>query len=207
MPDGSSSAAPVTMPGPRRFQNARTPPGPGNSRFAWRRCAPRLSVFGAPVIGNNLLSSFHYPLPALWPGGCHRTIPTMFISDFAIRRPIITVVTTIALVVFGIAALARLQIDEFPDIDAPIVFIGIPYPGASPDQVEREVVDRIEDRVAAISGLDILRSTSTDGFAQIIAQFQDRKSTRLNSSHTVISYAVFCLKKKRNPMTRNARNA
>jgi len=101
----------------------------------------------------------------------------MFISDFAIRRPIITVVTTIALVVFGIAALARLQIDEFPDIDAPIVFIGIPYPGASPDQVEREVVDRIEDRVAAISGLDILRSTSTDGFAQIIAQFQFGKPT------------------------------
>jgi HAE1 family hydrophobic/amphiphilic exporter-1 len=95
----------------------------------------------------------------------------MFISDFAIRRPIITVVTMIALVVFGIAALARLQTDEFPDIDAPIVFIGIAYPGASPDQVEREVVNRIEDRISGISGLDILRSTSTDGFAQIIVQF------------------------------------
>ncbi len=95
----------------------------------------------------------------------------MFISDFAIRRPIITVVTMIALVVFGIAALAHLQTDEFPDIDAPIVFIGIVYPGASPDQVEREVVDRIEDRIAGISGLDQLKSTSTDGFAQIIVQF------------------------------------
>ena len=96
----------------------------------------------------------------------------MFISDFAIRRPIITVVTMIALVVFGIAALSKLQTDEFPDIDAPIVFIGIVYPGASPDQVEREVVDRIEDRISGIAGLDILRSTSTDGFAQIVAQFQ-----------------------------------
>ncbi|MFL5578569.1 MAG: efflux RND transporter permease subunit [Gemmatimonadaceae bacterium] len=96
----------------------------------------------------------------------------MFISDFAIRRPIVTVVTMIALVVFGIAALARLQTDEFPDIDAPIVFVGIAYPGASPDQVEREVVDRIEDRVSGISGLDELNSTSTDGFAQIIAQFK-----------------------------------
>src|SRR3954462_13604586 len=101
----------------------------------------------------------------------------MFISDFAIRRPIVTIVTMIALVVFGIAALTRLQTDEFPDIDAPIVFIGIAYPGASPDQVEREVVDRVEDRIAAISGLDILRSTSTDGFAQIIAQFQFGKPT------------------------------
>jgi len=101
----------------------------------------------------------------------------MFISDFAIRRPIITVVTMIALVVFGIAALSKLQTDEFPDIDAPIVFIGIVYPGASPDQVEREVVDRIEDRISGIAGLDILRSTSTDGFAQIIAQFQFGKPT------------------------------
>ncbi|HWJ23529.1 MAG TPA: efflux RND transporter permease subunit, partial [Gemmatimonadaceae bacterium] len=96
----------------------------------------------------------------------------MFISDFAIRRPIVTIVTMIALVVFGIAALARLQTDEFPDIDAPIVFIGIAYPGASPDQVEREVVDRLEDRISGISGLDQLVSTSTDGFAQIIVQFK-----------------------------------
>jgi HAE1 family hydrophobic/amphiphilic exporter-1 len=100
----------------------------------------------------------------------------MFISDFAIRRPIITVVAMIALVVFGIAALARLQTDEFPDIDAPIVFIGIVYPGASPDQVEREVVERLEDRISGIAGLDQLRSSSTDGFAQIIAQFQFGKS-------------------------------
>ncbi|MDF1503770.1 efflux RND transporter permease subunit [Roseisolibacter sp. H3M3-2] len=95
----------------------------------------------------------------------------MFISDFAIRRPIVTIVTMLALVVFGLVALFRLQTDEFPDIDAPIVFVGVAYPGASPEQVEREVVDRIEDRVAAISGLDKLNSTSTDGFAQIIVQF------------------------------------
>src|SRR6476620_11489683 len=101
----------------------------------------------------------------------------MFISDFAIRRPIITVVVTIALAVFGIAALARLQTDEFPDIDAPIVFIGIVYPGASPEQVEREVVDRLEDRISGISGLDKLTSTSTDGFAQIIVQFKFDKPT------------------------------
>ena len=101
----------------------------------------------------------------------------MFISDFAIRRPIVTVVTMLALVAFGAAALRRLQTDEFPDIDAPIVFIGIAYPGASPDQVEREVVDRLEDRIAGISGLDELRSTSTDGFAQIIVIFKFDKPT------------------------------
>src|SRR3954462_8694282 len=95
----------------------------------------------------------------------------MFISDFPIKRPIITVVTMIALVVFGLASLARLDTDEFPAIDAPIVFVGIAYPGASPDVVEREVVTRLEDKISGISGIDKINSTSTDGFAQIIVQF------------------------------------
>ncbi len=95
----------------------------------------------------------------------------MFISDFAIRRPIITVVTMIALVVFGLASLTRLDTDEFPSIDAPIVFVAIAYPGAAPDVVEREVVGRIEDKISGISGVDKINSTSTDGFAQIIVQF------------------------------------
>ena len=95
----------------------------------------------------------------------------MFISDFAIRRPIITVVTMIALVVFGLASLARLDTDEFPAIDAPIVFVAIAYPGAAPDVVEREVVSRVEDKISGISGVDKINSSSTDGFAQIIVQF------------------------------------
>ncbi|HVX38291.1 MAG TPA: efflux RND transporter permease subunit [Gemmatimonadaceae bacterium] len=95
----------------------------------------------------------------------------MFISDFAIRRPIVTIVTMIALVVFGLASLARLDTDEFPDIDAPIVFMGIAYPGAAPDVVEREVVTRLEDKISGISGVDKINSTSTDGFAQIVVQF------------------------------------
>src|SRR6476660_1183877 len=95
----------------------------------------------------------------------------MFVSDFAIRRPIVTVVTMIALVVFGLASLARLDTDEFPDIDAPIVFVAIAYPGASPDVVEREVVSRLEDKISGISGVDKINSTSRDGFAQIIVQF------------------------------------
>ena len=49
----------------------------------------------------------------------------MIISDFAIRRPVVTIVTMIALVVFGIAAFARLDTDEFPEIEAPIVFVGV----------------------------------------------------------------------------------
>src|SRR6476620_6676325 len=99
----------------------------------------------------------------------------MFISDFAIKRPIITIVSMLALVVFGLVSLAKLDTDEFPDFEQPIVFIGVAYPGASPDVVEREVVTRLEDKFSGISGVEKLNSTSTDGFAQIIIQFSFSK--------------------------------
>ena len=100
----------------------------------------------------------------------------MFISDLAIRRPVITVVTMLALVVFGIAALLQLETDEFPDVQPPIVAVAIPYPGASPDVVEREVIDPIEEVLSGISGVDKINSNSLDSFGNIIVQFVFEKN-------------------------------
>ncbi|HEX5439112.1 MAG TPA: efflux RND transporter permease subunit [Gemmatimonadaceae bacterium] len=99
----------------------------------------------------------------------------MVISDFAIKRPIITVVVMIILVTFGIAGLFELQTDEYPDIQAPIVFVAVGYPGASPETVEREVLDRAEDKISGISGVDRIESTATDGFATILVTFVFQK--------------------------------
>lgn len=101
----------------------------------------------------------------------------MFISDFAIKRPIVTVVMMAALVIFGLFAAFKTDVDELPDIQQPIVFVAVPYPGASPDQVEREVVDRMEQAFQGLNGIDQITSTSTDGFAQIIVQFVYSKPT------------------------------
>ncbi|MDP4200060.1 MAG: efflux RND transporter permease subunit [Bacteroidota bacterium] len=95
----------------------------------------------------------------------------MFISDFAIKRPVVTITTMLALVIFGIFALRSLQIDEFPDVSAPFVMVMVPYPGASPEQVEREVVVRMEQVFGSISGMDVMNSKSMDGFAMITCQF------------------------------------
>jgi hydrophobic/amphiphilic exporter-1 (mainly G- bacteria), HAE1 family len=100
----------------------------------------------------------------------------MTISDFAIKRPIVTVVVMLALVIFGIFALIRLEVDEFPDLTNPIVFVAVPYPGASPSQVEREVVEPMEEAFSALSGVDKITSTSLDGFAQIVVQFVFEKN-------------------------------
>jgi HAE1 family hydrophobic/amphiphilic exporter-1 len=96
----------------------------------------------------------------------------MLISDFAIRRPIITTVVTIAIVVFGLFALGKLQTDEFPEVQPPIVSVAIPYPGASPAIVEREAVTPIEEAIQSISGVRRMRSTALDGYATIIIEFE-----------------------------------
>ncbi|MEX1130140.1 MAG: efflux RND transporter permease subunit [Vicinamibacterales bacterium] len=100
----------------------------------------------------------------------------MFISDLAIRRPVITVVTMLALVVFGIVALLQLDTDEFPDVQPPIVAIAVLYPGASPDVVEREVIEPIEEVLSGISGVDKITSSALDSFGNLIVQFVFEKN-------------------------------
>ncbi len=99
----------------------------------------------------------------------------MLISDFAIRKPIVTTVVVLAIVIFGIAALIQLDTDEFPEVTPPIVSIAVPYPGAAPGVVESEVVDRLEEAVQSISGVDRVRSRALDGFALIVVEFDFEK--------------------------------
>src|SRR6188768_3169494 len=105
----------------------------------------------------------------------------MFISDTAIKRPVLTIVAMLLFVVFGLVALMQLDTDEYPEIDAPVVVIAIPYPGASPDVVEREVIDPIEEVISGISGVDKMTSNSLDSFANIIVEFDFSKDPRLAS--------------------------
>jgi len=95
----------------------------------------------------------------------------MFISDFAIKRPVVTVVSMLALSVFGVISLLRLKTDEFPDVQPPFVSVGLIYPGASPDGVEREVLEPIEEVVSSISGVKKLNGSAQDGYGQLIVEF------------------------------------
>jgi HAE1 family hydrophobic/amphiphilic exporter-1 len=99
----------------------------------------------------------------------------MLISDFAIHRPVVTIVSMVALVVFGLIALVKLKTDEFPDVQPPFVSVGVIYPGAAPDGVEREVLEPIEEQIAAISGVKKITGYAQDGYAQIVVEFQFEK--------------------------------
>src|SRR5438046_3676753 len=95
----------------------------------------------------------------------------MVISDFAIKRPLITVVTMVALVIFGLFALMKLKTDEFPDVAPPWLTVGIIYPGASPEVVEKEVLDPVEEQVGSIAGVKRIISKSYDGYAMLMIEF------------------------------------
>jgi len=99
----------------------------------------------------------------------------MFISDFAIKRPLITVVAMVTLVVFGIFALLKLKTDEFPDVAPPFVMVGIPYPGASPDVVEKDLLSPVEEQIQSIAGVKQVQGWAYDSYAQMMIEFQYEK--------------------------------
>ena len=68
----------------------------------------------------------------------------MFLSDFSIKRPVAAVVIIIALMALGMLALSKLRVNQIPDVEQPVLVVNITYPGASPETVEREVINRIE---------------------------------------------------------------
>jgi HAE1 family hydrophobic/amphiphilic exporter-1 len=95
----------------------------------------------------------------------------MFISDFAIKRPLITVVAMLVLAGFGLVSMLLLQTDEFPEVSPPIVMATVIYPGASPEQVEREVLEPIEEAIQSIAGVKNINGEARDGYAQVVIEF------------------------------------
>ncbi|MDE2430058.1 MAG: efflux RND transporter permease subunit, partial [Burkholderiales bacterium] len=84
----------------------------------------------------------------------------MFLSDFSIKRPTATIVLIMALMAMGLLALNKLKVNQNPDVEVPGLSVIINYPGASPDTVEREIINRIEKSLQSVSGVTELYSTS-----------------------------------------------
>src|SRR6185436_58190 len=100
----------------------------------------------------------------------------MFLSDFSIKRPVSTVVIIIMLMCLGLLALKKLRVNQIPDVEQPVMVVQIPYPGASPETVEREIINRIEKSLQAISQVYQIRSTSSESSAQIVIIFNFKKN-------------------------------
>ena len=100
----------------------------------------------------------------------------MFLSDFSIKRPIATIVLIIAMMAMGLLALSKLRVNQNPDVEIPGLFVSIPYPGASPDTVEREIVNRIEKSLQSVSGVEEVYSYANEGNAGFEMRFSFKKN-------------------------------
>ena len=95
----------------------------------------------------------------------------MLLSDISIKRPVVAIVASLLLVVFGLYAGTRLPVRETPDIDRPIVSVNVSYPGASAEVVESQVVRVIEEQIGGIQGIDAVNSYSRDGRGGVNLEF------------------------------------
>jgi hydrophobe/amphiphile efflux-1 (HAE1) family protein len=100
----------------------------------------------------------------------------MFLSDFSIKRPIATIVLILALMALGLLALSKLRVNQSPDVEIPVIQVYIPYPGASPDTVEREIVNRIEKSFLSITGVTEVNANANEGGAVFWLQFSFKKN-------------------------------
>ncbi|MBI3200873.1 MAG: efflux RND transporter permease subunit [Myxococcales bacterium] len=94
-----------------------------------------------------------------------------WLAAICVRRPVFATVIALVLTVLGTFAYAELGVDRFPKVEFPVVMAVTVVPGASPEQVETEVTDKIESAVNTISGIDELRSVSVEGVSQVIVSF------------------------------------
>ena len=92
-------------------------------------------------------------------------------TEFALRRPVTTVVVFVALSLTGLIASRLLPLEKFPDIEFPGIFIQVPYEGSTPEEVERLITRPVEEALATLSGVERMESTSTESQAQIFLQF------------------------------------
>ncbi|WP_418318820.1 efflux RND transporter permease subunit [Piscinibacter sakaiensis] len=100
----------------------------------------------------------------------------MFLSNFSVKRPVPMIVIIIGLMALGLLALSKLRVNQIPDVEQPVLTVNIPYPGASPETVEREVVNRIEKALQGISGVDQLNATASEGNASLVLRFNFDKN-------------------------------
>ncbi|HYP28295.1 MAG TPA: efflux RND transporter permease subunit [Blastocatellia bacterium] len=93
------------------------------------------------------------------------------LAEVCIKRPVFAAMIILALVVVGAASYFRLGIDRFPSVDLPTVSVRTSLPGASPEEVETEISEKVEEVVNTVEGVQELRSVSGAGSSFVIATF------------------------------------
>jgi HAE1 family hydrophobic/amphiphilic exporter-1 len=96
-----------------------------------------------------------------------------------ITKPVFTAMLVLAVVVFGVNAYPKIGIDQFPNVDLPVVTVTTVLAGADPESMERDVSDVLEEELNSLAGLETIRSVSLESVSQVILQFTLEKNVDL----------------------------
>src|SRR4051812_17256661 len=100
----------------------------------------------------------------------------MNLTELCIRRPVMAWALFLAVVLFGAAAILRIGISNLPDVDLPFITVVVPWQGASPESVEHDVIDPLEDTLAQVEGVTSMSSSSRLGAGSIMLEFDVRRN-------------------------------
>ena len=96
----------------------------------------------------------------------------MWFTRVSLKNPVFATMMMMVFVVMGLFAFQKLKVDQFPNIDFPVVVVLTEYPGASPEIVESEVSKKIEESVNSIAGINALTSRSYENQSVVVIEFQ-----------------------------------
>ena len=99
----------------------------------------------------------------------------MFLSNFSIKQPVTTIAIVIVLMCLGLLALKNLRVNQIPDVENPVMSINFPYPGASPETVEREIINRVEKPLQSIPQVYEIWSNASESNANFTIVFDFKK--------------------------------
>ncbi len=99
-----------------------------------------------------------------------------WLAEISVKRPVFASVLVLSLAVVGVFAYFQLGVDLFPKVDFPVITVTTRQSGAAPEEIETEITDKVERAVNTISGIEELRSVSTEGVSQVFIQFKLEKS-------------------------------
>lgn len=96
----------------------------------------------------------------------------MSLSAVSINRPVLTIVMSTVIVLFGLIGFTRLGVRELPSIDPAIISVSTSYPGANALVIESQITERLEEAISSVPGIRTINSTSSDGRSSISIEFE-----------------------------------
>jgi multidrug efflux pump len=125
----------------------------------------------------------------------------MSISELSIRKPVLAIVLSILLVLFGVVGFTFLGTREYPAVDPPIITVTTTYPGANPDVIESQITEPLEQAINGIAGVRIISSTSREQASVITVEFDIKVDLEAaaNDVRSKVSQAVSNLPAESDP--------